>query len=343
MSAPIHRRLRYAVAAAGIVSPLLALPALPAHGAERSRAQFIARSLRPDDVLSPRPEPLRLPDSALEPVDWTALEGWAADNHAAAFATFLASCRPLLRTIPPPGETRPMYSALTHMCQRALAAGRLADEQAQMFFERNFRPLRITKLGDSAGFLTGYYEPIVDGSRFPTGIFKVPIYRRPPDLVPPRNATGSSFPNKGQSLRRTVSGELVPYYDRGEILDGALDGQHLEICWIKDQTDALLIQIQGSARVAWRTEQCCASTTMRIMDIRTYRSAAFSSSATLSRARRCRWSAFVNGCAPIRRAPRRCDAKTDPSCFFRIAGLSDDWEAIGAQGAAYARTLDCGR
>jgi membrane-bound lytic murein transglycosylase len=34
-----------------------------------------------------------------------------------------------------------------------------------------------------------------------------------------------------------------------EILDGALDGQHLEICWIKDPTDALLIQIQGSARV----------------------------------------------------------------------------------------------
>jgi hypothetical protein len=41
----------------------------------------------------------------------------------------------------------------------------------------------------------------VDGSRFPTGIFKVPIYRRPPDLVPPLNATGPGFPNRGQSLR----------------------------------------------------------------------------------------------------------------------------------------------
>ena len=52
----------------------------------------------------------------------------------------------------------------------------------------------------------------------------VPIYRRPRDLVAPLNSTGSGFPNKGQSLRHTVSGELVPYYDRGEILDGALDG-----------------------------------------------------------------------------------------------------------------------
>src|SRR5262249_23972951 len=189
-----------------------------------------------------------------------------------------------------------------------------------MFFERNFRPLRIAKLGENAGFLTGYYEPIVDGSRVPTGIFKVPIYRRPRDLVPPPNSTGPGFPNRGQSLRRTPSGVLVPYYDRGEILDGALDGQHLEICWIKDPTDALMIQIQGSARV--RLED---GTMLRITydvhtDTRTFRSAAFSSSATSSRARRCRLSASVSGCARIRRAPRKCDAKTDRLCFSASPG-----------------------
>jgi multidrug resistance efflux pump len=32
-------------------------------------------------------------------------------------------------------ETRPMYFALMRVCRRALAAGRLAREQAQMFFE----------------------------------------------------------------------------------------------------------------------------------------------------------------------------------------------------------------
>src|SRR5262249_46971476 len=158
-------------------------------------------------------------------------------------------CRPLIRSSPAARETRPMYFALKHACRRALNAGRLARDQARLFFERHFRPLRIARLGDSAGLLTGYYEPIVDGSRFPTGIFKVPIYRRPPDLVPPLNGVGPGFPNRGQSMRRTSGGDLVPYYDRGEILDGALDGQHLEICWIKDQADALVIQIQGSARV----------------------------------------------------------------------------------------------
>jgi membrane-bound lytic murein transglycosylase len=240
-----HRGLRWIVAA-GVL--LFGLTAQSGHGAERAKAKLATRTLEPDKAL-PTPGPLTLPDTQLEPIDWSALDGWAADDHAAAFATLLASCRPLVRTATPPGETRPMYFALKDVCRRALTGERLAKEPARLFFERNFRPLRIARLGDGAGFLTGYYEPIVEGSRFPTPVFKVPIYRRPRDLVPPLNSTGPGFPNRGQSLRRTSSGELVPYYDRGQILDGALDGERLEICWIKDQTEHLVIQIQGSARV----------------------------------------------------------------------------------------------
>ena len=232
----------------GIVTQLLGLWAHAAPGLERKSG--LATS--PPAIFGPptaQPEPLMLPDSALEPIEWDALKGWAADDHTAAFAAFLTSCRALIRTSRRDNEKRPMYGALMQVCSRALAAGQLTDDQVRLFFERNFRPLRITKLGDNAGFLTGYYEPIVDGSRFPTGIFKVPIYRRPPDLVPPLHSAGPGFPNRGQSLRRTSNGSLVPYYDRGEILDGALDGKHLEICWIRNQADALTIQIQGSARV----------------------------------------------------------------------------------------------
>ena len=41
----------------------------------------------------------------------------------------------------------------------------------------------------------------------------------------------------------------MPYYDRAEIEDGAIAGRGLEICWLKDQTDLLFAQIQGSARI----------------------------------------------------------------------------------------------
>src|SRR5262249_43659262 len=190
-------------------------------------------------VRSPSaPEPLRIPDAALEPTGWGELDGWSGDDHASAFATFQASCRPIVRS-KPLNDGRPVRAALQTVCARAVKAGSLGRTAARQFFENNFLPIRIRKLGDAAGFLTGYYEPIVDGSRFPTREFTVPLYRRPPDLLA-AGATqpGGPFPNTGRTFRRTADGELVPYYDRGEIEDGALDGRHLEICWLRNATDA---------------------------------------------------------------------------------------------------------
>jgi membrane-bound lytic murein transglycosylase A len=198
-------------------------------------------------AAEPTPGPLRFPDTALEPLTFADLEGWAADDHAKAFAAFRASCAPLVRSRPP--DDRSLAAALTQVCRRALALPAPDDAKARAFFEANFRPLRISRLGDAQGFVTGYYEPIVDGSRFPTREFTVPLYRRPPDLVSPGERKGESFPNRGPAFRRTNDGKLVPYYDRGEIEDGALDGRHLEICWLRDPFAALTIQIQGSARV----------------------------------------------------------------------------------------------
>jgi membrane-bound lytic murein transglycosylase A len=220
------------------------------HGYGATKWLRAAKALPPAPAKPDIPGPMKIRDAKVEPVAWSDIDGWRQDDHAAAFATFLDSCRPIARTAHPPGETRPMYGALHAVCARAVQGGLLGEDAARTFFEDNFRPMRVSKLGDAAGFLTGYYEPIVDGSRVPTGVYHVPIYRRPPDLLPPAG-TGSNggFPNTGQSLRRDSAGKLVPYYDRGEIEDGALDGRHLEICWIKDPTDALFIQIQGSARI----------------------------------------------------------------------------------------------
>ena len=81
--------------------------------------------------------------------------------------------------------------------------------------------------------------------------FHVPVYRRPRDLVAAGYSPASiAFPNKGARIgRRTANNEIVPYYDRGAIEAGALDGQKLEICWLKDPFDLLTMQIEGSAPV----------------------------------------------------------------------------------------------
>jgi membrane-bound lytic murein transglycosylase A len=196
-------------------------------------------------------EPLKFPNTQYEPVDWSALDGWDADDHAAAFAAYLASCRAIGSKPRPGRETTAMTEALRAICQRAIAAVPLDEEGARKFFEENFRPLRIVKLGDAEGFLTGYYEPIIEGSRVPTAEFTAPIYRRPPNLVASgRRKLGAVFPSKGITVGRRVGRrKIVPYYDRGEIEEGALAGWHLEICWLRDQMDVLFAQIQGSARI----------------------------------------------------------------------------------------------
>jgi hypothetical protein len=122
------RRWRYAVGIAAVITPLFGLPAQPAHGPARSKVSPAARSIAANDIAIAQREPLRLSDSALEPIDWTALDGCQTDDHAVAFATLLASSRPLLRAGLSEARMRaivlPMSVALTHVCQQAVAAGR---------------------------------------------------------------------------------------------------------------------------------------------------------------------------------------------------------------------------
>jgi membrane-bound lytic murein transglycosylase A len=193
---------------------------------------------------------LKIPNSQIEPLAWSDLDGWVEDDHLAAFKTFMDSCKALLPRTAPGREAGPLFDALRQVCRRAVAAAPTDKEQARGFFEVNFRPLRIATLGESAGFLTGYYEPIVDGSRSWSQEYQVPVYRRPANLIAGgRRWSGESFPNKGPVGRKVGRRKMVPYYDRAEIEEGVLTGRNLEICWLNDPIDLLFIQIQGSARI----------------------------------------------------------------------------------------------
>jgi membrane-bound lytic murein transglycosylase A len=196
-------------------------------------------------------DPLIFPNTQYEPVDWAALDGWAGDDHAAAFSAFLDSCNALANARAATAAMSEMTAALKLVCASAQAAIPLDDQGAQKFFEDNFRPIEISKLGDNDGFLTGYYEPIIDGSRFPTAEFHAPLYRRPPNLVASGwRKLGDFFPSKGVKVGRRVGRRfIVPYYTRGEIEDGALDGWHLKICYLRSELDVMFAQIQGSARI----------------------------------------------------------------------------------------------
>src|SRR5260370_39060488 len=163
----------------------------------------------------PADAPFKLADSQLEPLKWADVAGWAADDHLAAFAAYQASCQ-AFRGIKQPHDERPVFNALWEVCRRAAGVRPTDKEAARRFFEDNFRPVEIARLGETQGFLTGYYEPIVEGSRLPNPEFHVPLYRRPPHLLAAGYQPRAAFPNKGPLIaRRHDQDESSPYHHSG--------------------------------------------------------------------------------------------------------------------------------
>jgi len=201
----------------------------------------------------PYPErawPLEITGGQYEPIGWADIPGWNEDDQLQAFKAFRASCNPIVAQRVIPADAKPLGPSLRDPCRAAKAAEISDPPKARAFFEAQFLPLRISRLGEAEGFVTGYYEPVIDGSRTPSDVYTVPVYRRPSNLfVRGVKADAVGLPNKGQVFRKIGRRKLVPYYDRGEIEDGAVAGRGLEICWLKNQTDLLFTQIQGSARV----------------------------------------------------------------------------------------------
>ena len=204
--------------------------------------------------------PLEINGGQYAPVAWADITGWSEDDHLLAYAAFRTSCRPIAAQRTPPADPKALGTSLRDPCRIARDLTLTEGARAKTFFEEHFLPLRISRLGDAEGFVTGYYEPIIDGSKTQTDVYTVPVYRRPSNLFVRGVKSGVvGLPNKGQVFRKIGRRKLVPYYDRAEIEDGAIAGRGLEICWLKNQTDLLFTQIQGSARV--RLED---GTTLRI-------------------------------------------------------------------------------
>src|SRR5437868_3221499 len=198
----------------------------------------------------PRPEaPLQISGGQYAPLAWANVEGWNQDDHLQAYKAFRLSCKPISAEQQPPADPKALGVSLRVPCRAAKAARIWDDAKARSFFEEHFLPLRISRVGEDEGFVTGYYEPVIDGSRTRTEVYSVPVYRRPSNLFVRGFKQDASLPNKGQVFRKIGRRKLVPYYDRAEIEDGAIAGRGLEICWLKNQTDLLFAQIQGSARV----------------------------------------------------------------------------------------------
>jgi membrane-bound lytic murein transglycosylase A len=178
------------------------------------------------------------------PVRFAEIDGWQADDQAAAFRTLLGSCRRI--------AAKP-DSLSVGACAAALeltARGEVSRESARAFFQANYAPHRIVG-APKPGLVTGYYEPEVEGARERGGKFQVPVYGRPGDLVavkPDELRARASADGTLTAMRQTSDG-LVPYFTREEIDKGALVGRGLEVLYLIDLVELFFMQVQGSGRV----------------------------------------------------------------------------------------------
>lgn len=224
--------------AAGCAAPRPATPPAPCPPPVATAAPQCPAPAQPPQSPPEGTPPGPAPLARLEPAEFSALPGWNEDETAAGFLAFLRGC-PALKSAPWP-----------QLCERAQALATAGGETQRRFLEAEFRPHRVLAAdGRAEGLLTGYYEPLLRGSRSAGERYRVPLYAAPEDLVSVE-LTGIHPELKGLRLRGRVAGRrLVPYYTRAEIENGAAPLRGQELLWVDDPVDAFFLHVQGSGRV----------------------------------------------------------------------------------------------
>ena len=170
---------------------------------------------------------------------WEMLPDWQALDLAPSWAAFLQSCRVL--------KTKPHWQ---EVCARAEQLGAEDSAALRAFYEEWFTPYQVFNPdGSEQGMITGYYEPLLKGSRSMTTRFRYPLYAAPDDLL--QIDLGEAYPQlKDLRLRGRVQGKrVVPYYNRAVIDAGTNSLKGRELFWVDNAVELFFLQIQGSGRI----------------------------------------------------------------------------------------------
>ncbi len=178
----------------------------------------------------------------LQAARWSDLPGWNDDDLLAAWPAFLQSCRGL--------ASRPQWPQWKAVCEEAKGLSGPSTTSIRRFFESRFQPWRSTNAdGSSNGLVTGYYEPLLRGSRTRGKPYLQPVLGVPPDLL--NIDLGTVLPDlKNMRLRGRLQGnKVVPYYSRAEITSHEKDYAERTLLYVDDPVELFFLQVQGSGRV----------------------------------------------------------------------------------------------
>jgi membrane-bound lytic murein transglycosylase A len=192
---------------------------------------------KPCPVCPAPPKPPAPERAQYVPVSFAALPGWDGTLLEPSLRAFMAGC---------PRAPGPLIDA----CAIATTVPVGDEAGARRFFEATFTPYALVGgEGVDTGMVTGYYEPILRGSRTRSAVFRHPIFGVPDDLLVV-DLTSVAPETRGVRLRGRIDGRrVVPYYSRAEIDSrGEAFGAPV-LAWTADPVELFFLQIQGSGQV----------------------------------------------------------------------------------------------
>ena len=193
----------------------------------------------PQPQAAPTPAPAVETRGRLVPASWVDLPAWDRESLRPSLEAFARSCAVLEK-----------QEAWKGVCAGAQGMQSASERDIRAFFELNFDPHQVLNADDStSGMVTGYYEPLLRGSRIRSARYRHPLYAVPRDLVVVDLA--SLHPDlKHRRLRGRIEGNrVVPYLTRGDIESEAAPLRGAELAWVDDAVDAFFLHIQGSGQV----------------------------------------------------------------------------------------------
>lgn len=202
----------YLIALFGLMLALLTGCATPPTRAPAQRAAVVESSAA---------APFSSPIASFSPVAWQQIPGWQEDDLTGAWSAWLESCKAMVK--------RSSTRSWSGVCDHAKAVSSSNPQAVRRYFEDAFQAyaIRSNSTGSETGLVTGYYEPIMNGSRVRTARYIVPLYGYP-------EAWKRNKPNPGPT--------------RAELMDSnELRGS--EIIWVEDPVAAAFMQIQGSGKI----------------------------------------------------------------------------------------------
>lgn len=181
-----------------------------------------------------------VPDySLLKPAKWEDVDSLLGDDVSKVWSAWVKSCSTLI------------YKSQWQLaCDAANKLSKPNKQAAQSYFKQYFNVFSASNQdGTDTGMITGYYEPLLNGSLTKSSIYPYPIYRQPADMITVE--LGGLYPElKSKRVRGKLSGsKLIPYYSRAEIEASPSPLAGNELVWINDIIDVFFLQVQGSGLV----------------------------------------------------------------------------------------------